>query len=134
MMATAARSLSAGIVLVAVVAGALAVGGAAALWPGSVTWALAGWGGLAGVGLVESYWLHRYHGRPGSGFLAALVAGTLARAVLVGCGTAWALMAGGTGLAPFLSGAVAGFGPLMAWEIAGFMKAARSTPVATPDR
>lgn len=125
-MATPSRRLSAGTVLVALGAGIAALAASWAIWPGREPWAAAGWLSLTVVGLVESFWLRRHHGRPGSVFLVAALSASLARLVLVGGGTAWALAVGGNGLGAFLTGAIAGFVPLMSWEIVGFVRAARA--------
>lgn len=88
---------------------------------------MAGWSAVSLVGVADGVWLCRRYGRPGSGFLTALVVGILARLLLVLVGTGLALRYG-VDAAPwaFLVGMAGGFVPLQAFEVFWFVKSARS--------
>jgi len=101
-------------------------------WPGAGPWALAGWAAAAVVGVGTGAWLARAHGRPGSGFLAALVTGMLIRLVLVGVGLVVALRVGDGPAWGFLSGFAIAFVPLQGYEVVWSLRANRVGPDASP--
>ena len=63
--------------LVAVAAAAAAGPWAWGRWPGGDAWLLGGFVTTAIVGIVAGGWQAGLHGRPGAGFLAPLVVGTM---------------------------------------------------------
>ncbi len=116
------------------VAGALAVsaGSAAAAWAtfrlgasGGLAWGAAGWGMMAGIGLVSGAWLAAAHGKTGPGFLAAIVAGILGRLAVTLGGALAAARTGRGALWAFLLGLGAGFVPLQVYETVFFYRAGR---------
>jgi hypothetical protein len=88
-------------------------------------WALAGWGSAAVIGVVGGSWLAAWHGRPGWGFVVALLAGMLARLLAVGSGAALAALAADGAPWVFAGGFAAGFIPLQVWEAVFFQRASR---------
>jgi ABC-type spermidine/putrescine transport system permease subunit II len=117
----------------AVLAVALGLVGLPLIWgrfAGSGAWATSGWLSATAVGLGAGAWMARVHGRPGPGFLAALVTGMLARLVVVGVGLVLALRAGDGPGWGFLCGFAIGFVPLQAYEVVWSMRAAKARSAA----
>lgn len=110
---------------VGVAAGAVALAATEAAG-GSGPWALAGWGPMAGIGLGSGGAMAARHGRPGSGFLAALVAGMLSRLTVAAALGLVATRAGEPALLSYVAGLAAGFLPLQAFEVVWFYRAARA--------
>lgn len=113
---------------VSVVALAAAVSVVVTRFPEALYWALGGWAIMAVVGIADGAWLARRHGKPGTGFLLALVVGMLVRLVLVCGGTALALMNGGQAPWGFLAGVVTGFVPLQVFGVVWFLRRAKRLP------
>jgi hypothetical protein len=111
---------------VAAVAGALAL--AAAWLEGSAgrAWLLFGWTPMAALGLAGGLWVAARHGRPGPGFIVALLAGMLARLAVAGTGVGLAAFAGGTALRAHLEGLALGFVPLQVHEALFFWREVRA--------
>ena len=84
---------------------------------GTSRWALAGWVAMSVPGVVAGTWLAREHGRPGAGFVVALGAGMLARALAGASVAAGAARAGQPAITAALAGLVAGFVPVLVFEI-----------------
>jgi hypothetical protein len=106
---------------------ALAAPLSAIQWPAGLSWTVAGWSILAVVGVADGVWLNHRYGKPGTGFLTALVVGVLARLVLVGAGTALALRSGGDAPWAFLAGVAAGFVPIQVFEVFWFVRSAKAS-------
>lgn len=108
-------------------ASAMAAVGAATLLPvfagddrAASTWAAAGFLAMAVPSIACGAWLAREHGRPGSRFLLALVAGVAARLILASLTTIFAARAAaGPAL---VAGLAAGYVPLTAFEMVWFMR------------
>jgi len=83
---------------------------------------VAGWAIMAIVGVAAGAWMVRAHGRPGSGFLAALAAGMLARLFLSAAGAAWAARHDVQTVWAFLGGLFAGYVPLQVFELTWFIR------------
>lgn len=122
---TRGGTYAAGSAGVAVVAAALAF--AAGVGPGAAAggYGWLGWGMMATAGIGSGTWLAVVHGRPGTAFLVALLAGILGRLLATLAGAAIAATGGKEGLFAFLAGVAAGFVPLQAYEIAFFVLAGR---------
>ena len=85
-------------------------------------WSLFGWSSMAMIGVAAGLWMVRVHGRPGSGFMAALGAGMLARLFVSAAG---ALVAGQQGIEvvwAYLAGLVTGYLPLQVFELTWFYR------------
>ena len=111
------------------IAALLAVAGFAAVlpavnawWPDATFWAAGGWLALTALGVADGVWLNRQYGSPGSGFMLALVAGILARMVIVGGGAVLAFLSGGNSAWGFLAGVGAGFIPVQVFSMIWFAK------------
>jgi len=91
----------------------------------ALAFALTGWGIMAAVGIVAGAFLVRAHGRPGSGFLAALAAGMLGRLFLAAVGCGWAALQDIGAVWSFLGGLLAGYAPLQAFELTWFVRRSR---------
>ena len=90
-----------------------------------VRWSMGGWAIMAAVGVITGLWMVRVHGKPGSGFLAAMGTGMLARLFLSAGGALWAAQYGFEYVWAFLAGLVAGYLPLQAFEVTWFFREAR---------
>ena len=90
-----------------------------------IRWSVTGWAIMAVTGVVTGLWMVRVHGKPGSGFLAAMGTGMLARLFLSAGGALWAAQHGIGLVWAFLAGLVAGYLPLQAFEVAWFFREAR---------
>ena len=88
-------------------------------------WALGGWLLLATAGVVAGGWLVACHGKPGNGFLGAMVGGMLARMALIASGLGLAMMSGKPAVWAFAGGAAAGFLPVMVFEVFWFYRASQ---------
>ena len=98
---------------------------AARIFGTELPWALGGWLVLAVAGVVAGGWLVSSHGKPGNGFMGALVGGMLARMVLTVAGMGAAMTAGKPTMWAFAAGAVTGFLPVMVFELIWFYRASR---------
>lgn len=83
---------------------------------------LLGWASMTAAGLVGGMFLVRAHGRPGTGFLGALVASMLLRLALSCAGAAWAAASSIETVWAYLGGLAAGYVPLQAFELAWFIR------------
>ena len=92
-----------------------------------LVWSLAGWAVMAVVGIAAGVWMVRSHGRPGSGFLAAVAGGMLSRLFLSAAGAAWAARQDIETVWAFLGGLVAGYVPLQAFELTWFIRKGRAS-------
>lgn len=90
-----------------------------------VRWSMGGWGIMAAIGIVSGLWMVRVHGKPGSGFLAAMGTGMLARLFLSAAVGLWAARHGVEYVWAFLAGLVAGYLPLQVFEVSWFYRAAK---------
>ena len=90
-----------------------------------VRWSMTGWAIMAVIGVVTGLWMGRVHGKPGSGFLAAMGAGMLARLFLSAAAALWAAQHGIEYVWSLLAGLVAGYLPLQTFEVAWFFREAR---------
>jgi hypothetical protein len=90
-----------------------------------VRWSMTGWAITAVVGVVTGLWMVRVHGKPGSGFLAAMGTGMLARLFLSAAVALWAAQHGIEYVWAFLAGLVAGYLPMQAFEVTWFLREAR---------
>jgi len=90
-------------------------------------WALLGWSIMALTAVIGGWALENWHGRPGSGFLAALSACILTRLFGAAAGALAAMFGGEGAIRAFLVGLVATFLPLQSLEIAWFVQKARRT-------
>ena len=90
-----------------------------------VRWSMGGWAIVAAVGVITGLWMVRVHGKPGSGFLAAMGTGMLARLFLTAAVALWAAQHGIEYVWAFLAGLVAGYLPLQAFEVTWFFREAR---------
>jgi len=88
-------------------------------------WSMTGWAIMAVTGVVTGLWMVRVHGKPGSGFLAAMGTGMLARLFLSAGVALWAAQHGIEYVWAFLAGLVTGYLPLQAFEVAWFFREAR---------
>ncbi len=103
----------------------------AAWWllPGTgLGWALGGWSAAALIGVTAGVWLASCHGRPGLGFVVALLAGMLARLLAAGAGAALAAWTDAGALWAFVLGFATGFAPLQVWEAVFFHRETRISP------
>ena len=89
-------------------------------------WAARGFLAMALPAIAGGAWLAREHGRPGSRFLAALVAGIVVRLTVALIVTLAASRAGGSATTGLLSGLGAGFAPVMLFETAWFTRSIRA--------
>jgi hypothetical protein len=89
----------------------------------ALLWGVLGWALLALTGVAGGAWLAFEHGKPGTGFLKAMVAGMLTRLFLAAAGGGLAAWTGGNAPWAFLGGAVAGFVPLQIVEVIWFFRA-----------
>ena len=92
-----------------------------------LVWSLGGWALMAVVGIAAGVWMVRSHGRPGSGFLAALAGGMLSRLFLSAAGAAWAARQDIETVWAFLGGLAAGYVPLQTFELAWFIRRGRGS-------
>jgi hypothetical protein len=92
---------------------------------GALLWGGLGWGLMTAIGLSSGAWLAAAHGKSGSGFLAAMVAGILGRIAATLAGAAAAASAGRGSLWAYFVGLGSGFAPLMVYEMAFFYRAGR---------
>jgi hypothetical protein len=105
--------------------------GLAVLWAASprgepiLVGSLLGWGIMAATGTATGIWMIRVYGKPGSGFLAAIAAGMLARLFLGAGGAWWAARQGKEMVWAYLVGLLAGYLPLQLFELAWFFRKAR---------
>jgi len=120
-----ARRYLAGASVVAAASGAAAWALGRPASGGALAWGALGWGSMAAIGLAAGAWLAASYGRPGSGFLAAIVAGILSRIAATLLGAAAAATAGHGALGAFLVGLGCGFGPLQLFEVGYFYRAGR---------
>ena len=90
-----------------------------------VRWSMTGWAIMAVTGVVTGLWMVRVHGKPGSGFLAAMGTGMLARLFLSAGVALWAAQHGIEYVWAFLAGLVTGYLPLQTFEVAWFFREAR---------
>lgn len=114
-----------GAVAIALASGLLGLPWVVGRWGDAMPWAVSGWGATAAVGIAAGIWMAYQYGRAGSGFLIGIVAGMLARMLIVGLGTAAAIRLGGSGPWGFLAGFALGFVPLQTYELVWFIRAAR---------
>jgi hypothetical protein len=115
---------------------AAATVGAAALLAGSAGrdelaagWATKGFLAMALPGVAFGAWLAREHGRAGSRFVVALLAGIGVRFTFATIAAFGAAMAGGSATTGLLAGLAAGFVPVTLFEMAWFSRS-RSAPFA----
>jgi len=104
----------------ALAAGAVAV---AVLWSGEggkIPWFLLGWSIMSVIGVLGGVRLVVVHGRPGSAFLAALVASILSRLFASALGAGAAVWSGGTAVWPYILGLAVGFLPPQIFEVVWF--------------
>ena len=97
-------------------------------------WAVLGATLVAFAGIVGGTRLAGTHGRPGSGFVAALVISVLFRFASLGAGLWLALRAGGSAPSGFLIGFGIAFLAFAALEAIWFTRASRSAPVSESAR
>lgn len=90
---------------------------------GSFGWAILGFGSMAAIGIASGTSMVREHGTAGTGFLAAMILGTLAKLLLAAGGALAAARAGAT--VAYLVGLGAGYLPLQAFEVIWFHRATR---------
>ena len=90
-----------------------------------VRWSMSGWAIMAVVGIATGLWMVRVHGKPGSGFLAAMGTGMLARLFLSAAVALWAAQHGIECVGAFLAGLFTGYVPLQAFEVTWFFREAR---------
>jgi hypothetical protein len=90
-----------------------------------VRWSMGGWAIMAAVGVITGLWMVRVHGKPGSGFLAAMGTGMLARLFLSAAVALWAAQHGVEYVLAFLAGLSTGYLPLQAFEVTWFFREAR---------
>jgi hypothetical protein len=90
-----------------------------------VRWSVSGWAIMAVTGIVTGLWMVRVHGKPGSGFLAAMGTGMLARLFLSAGVALWAAQHGIECVWAFLAGLFTGYLPLQAFEVVWFFREAR---------
>lgn len=107
---------------IAALAGAGSYAVARTAGSGAVVPCLVGWALMAGAGLAGGLFLVRAHGRPGTGFMGALVASILARLALSSAGAAWAAASSIETVWAYLGGLAAGYVPLQAFELAWFIR------------
>jgi len=91
-----------------------------------VRWSGLGWLIMAVIGVAAGIWMVRVHGRPGSGFMAALVTGMLARMLVA---AAVALVAAQQGIEivwAYLVGLFTGYLPLQVFELTWFLRKDRN--------
>lgn len=91
-----------------------------------VRWSVLGWLIMAVIGVAAGIWMVRVHGRPGSGFMAALGAGMLTRLLV---SAAVALVAAQQGIEivwAYLIGLFTGYLPLQVFELTWFLRKARN--------
>ena len=113
-------------VVLSLASGATVALAAGWLLPGTgLGWALGGWSAAALIGVTAGAWLASCHGRPGLGFVVALLAGMLARLLAAGAGAALAAWTGGGALWAFVLGFATGFTPLQVWEAVFFHRETR---------
>ncbi len=86
---------------------------------------MTGWAIMAIIGVITGLWMVRVYGKPGSGFLAAMATGMLARLFLSASVALWAAQHGVGYVWAFLAGLFAGYLPLQAFEVAWFFREAR---------
>ncbi len=115
-LAASAVAVAAGVVLLAATRSA----------GGSESWALAGWGPMAAIAVGSGGAMAARHGRPGSGFLAALAVGMLSRLTVAAALGLVATRAGETAVLSYVAGLAAGFLPLQAFEVVWFYRAAHA--------
>ncbi len=118
-----ARGYALGASLVALVAGLAGVVCSRLGLPGPLAWILVGWTGMAAIGIGSGAWMAAAYGKPGPGFLAAMVAGMLGRLAVASAGAVAAVRWGGEGLWGYLAGWALGFVPLQVYEVAYFVRA-----------
>ena len=111
--------------LIAATTGVAVYAFAAPRGAGIVRWSMAGWAIMAVVGVITGLWMVRVHGKPGSGFLAAMGTGMLARLFLSAAVALWAAQQGIEYVWAFLTGLFTGYLPLQAFEVAWFFREAR---------
>jgi hypothetical protein len=111
--------------LIAVVTGVAVYAVAAPRGGEIVRWSMTGWAIVAVIGVVTGIWMVRVHGKPGSGFLAAMGAGMLARLFLAAAVALWAAQHGIEYVWAFLAGLFTGYLPLQAFEVTWFFREAR---------
>jgi len=90
-----------------------------------VRWSMSGWAIMAVVGVASGVWMVRVHGKQGSGFLAAMGTGMLARLFLSAGVALWAAQHGIECVWAFLAGLFTGYLPLQAFEVVWFFREAR---------
>ena len=107
---------------IAALAGAASYFVARSVGSAAVLPCLAGWAIMVAAGLAGGLFLVRAHGRPGTGFLGALVASMLLRLALSSAGAAWAAASSIETVWAYLGGLAAGYVPLQAFELAWFIR------------
>jgi len=90
-----------------------------------VRWSMTGWAIMAVIGFTTGLWMVRVHGKPGSGFLAAMGAGMLARLFISAAVALWAARHGIEYVSAYLAGLFTGYLPLQAFEVTWFFREAR---------
>jgi len=90
-----------------------------------VRWSMGGWAIAAAVGVIAGLWMVRVHGKPGSGFLAAMGTGMLARLFISAAVALWAARHGIECVSAYLAGLFTGYLPLQAFEVTWFLREAR---------
>ena len=112
-------------VLIAVVTGIAVYAVAVPRGAEIVRWSMTGWAIMVVIGVISGLWMVRVHGKPGSGFLAAMGTGMLARLFLSTAAALWAAQHGIEYVWSLLAGLVSGYLPLQAFEVAWFFREAR---------
>lgn len=92
-----------------------------------IGWLVAGWTAAVAIGVASGVWLIAKHGRPGSGFVAAMASATAARFLAVGGGLIVALRQGDRAPWMYLAGFAAGFVPVTVIEVMALRRAAKPT-------
>ena len=118
---------------------ALVGAGALFLWTAggdvlAAGWAIRGFLAMALPSIAGGAWLVREHGRDGSWFVAAVLAGFVVRLLLAAVAALGAAQAGGSAKSGLIAGLAAGFVPLMAFETVWFARSHRAQGVAAETR